>query len=87
MPAVSSEVRLHLELVLQEEPKLVGPVVAVGVALQESGDVIVVVGGHVPLHELAKIRAGNAARAWPAIYGVELGEAIAATEANVVFSA
>jgi hypothetical protein len=38
------EVRLDLELVLQEEPKLIGPEVAVGVALQEGGDVIVVVG-------------------------------------------
>ena len=82
-----SEVRLYLELVLQEEPKLIGPVVAVGVALQESGDVIVVVGGHESLHELAKIRAGNAARAGAAIPDVELGEAIAATEANAVFSA
>ncbi len=34
------QVRLDLELVLQEQAKLVGPVVAVGIALQEGGDVV-----------------------------------------------
>ena len=85
--AGESEVRLHLELVLQKEAELVGPVVTIGIALQERGDVEVVIGGDQPLHELAEIGACNRARVGPVVNGVELGEAIAAAEADGVFSA